>query len=46
MGLNLWFLRVYWADEHWRPCVWVRFPRTWGVVFFGWQRPSGMWMKR
>jgi len=45
--LNLWFLLIYWGDlGGFRPCVMVRFPRRWLMVFLGWQRPDLLWMTR
>lgn len=33
------------AADYYRPSLWIEFPHSTIVVFFGWQRPSLLWLR-
>lgn len=32
------------GDGPYRPSLWLRIPGGWCVIFFGWQKPSVIWL--
>ncbi len=33
------------SDDYYRPSLWISLPRSYVVLFFGWQRPSMLWLR-
>lgn len=45
MTINVWRVTFYSSAGPFRPSIWIRLRRSELVFWFGWQRPSVLWLK-
>ena len=45
MVIDLHVVTFYSASECYRPSLWIRLPHSQIAIFFGWQRPSVLWLR-
>lgn len=46
MTIRLGIVEWMTGDECYRPSLWIRLPGWWLALFFGWQKPSVVWLSR